>query len=97
MANRDGLEATVADNKRQCLASLPGGDQVDGLPPASSTDASPAGPRAITDIFPKIRRKMTRQAFLQMQGLQSNTDGPLRKPRVRRTYSEKMTSFFEKV
>ena len=34
---------------------------------------------------------------LRMQGLKSNTNSPLRKPRVRRTYSEKMTSFFEKV
>ena len=40
MANRDELEARVADNKRQCLASLPGGNQVDGLPPASSIDSA---------------------------------------------------------
>ena len=40
---------------------------------------------------------MTRQAFLRMQGLESNTNSPLRKPRVRRTYSQKMMSFFKKV
>ena len=32
---RDGREANVDSNKRECLTSLPGGDQVDGLPPAS--------------------------------------------------------------
>ena len=51
-ANRDGLEARVADNKRQCLASLAGGNQVDGLPPASSALRGLAGlPLVCTDVL----------------------------------------------
>ena len=45
----------------------------------------------------ELRGSLTRQAFLRMQGLESNTDSPLRKPRRKRTYSQKMMSVFEKV
>ena len=37
---------------------LPGGNQVDGLPPATSTDAAALGPAAITDLITKIGRKI---------------------------------------
>ena len=47
------------------LSSLSGGNQVDGLPPASSTDAGPVGPRAITELFTKIGRKI--EVFLKNQ------------------------------
>ena len=33
------------------FSSLPGGNQVDGLPPAASTDWSWAGTRVTTDLF----------------------------------------------
>ena len=44
--------------KAKGLSSLHGGGQVDGLPPAASTDAVPLGPAAITDLITKIGGKI---------------------------------------
>ena len=51
---QDGREANVDENKRECLTSLPGGNQVDGLPPASSTDAGELAARPNSDLSGKI-------------------------------------------
>ena len=41
---------------KSCSTSLPGGDLVDGLPPAASTDQSSINGAATTELFTQLRQ-----------------------------------------